>query len=91
MPYVDGGELILSGLPQPQADPNLEPNFCHHLPIPRIDGCPMTFPGGYCDPNGDLQYWDADYHLGYYMYQENCVPGNGCPNGQKSFRRFDGS
>jgi hypothetical protein len=29
----------------------------------------MTQPGGYCDPNGDGSYADADWVRGYYDHQ----------------------
>jgi len=45
-------------------------NFCHHPP--RTTNCPMTFPGGYCDPNGNSQYEDADWNLGFFHYLGNC-------------------
>ncbi|MCS6915574.1 MAG: hypothetical protein RMK29_00295 [Myxococcales bacterium] len=45
-------------------------NFCHHGP--RTAGCPMTFPGGYCDPNGDGSYADADWVRGYTEYHQRC-------------------
>lgn len=42
-------------------------NYCHHAP--RTPGCWMTQPGGYCDPNGDGSYADADWVRGYYEHQ----------------------
>jgi hypothetical protein len=45
-------------------------NFCSHPP--STNGCPMTFPGGYCDPNGDASYTDGDWVQGYYGYQAQC-------------------
>jgi hypothetical protein len=32
----------------------------------------MTQPGGYCDPNGDGGYGDADWNLGYFEYLAQC-------------------
>ncbi len=45
-------------------------NFCFHTP--ETTGCDMTFAGGYCDPNGDKDYTDADWVRGYYDYQAVC-------------------
>ncbi|PRQ05251.1 hypothetical protein [Enhygromyxa salina] len=45
-------------------------NFCHHGP--NTAGCPMTQPGGYCDPNGDGSYQDADWNLGFFDYAAQC-------------------
>lgn len=40
-------------------------NYCH-IP-PNTPGCPMTYPGGYCDPNGDMSYSpDGNWDRGYY-------------------------
>lgn len=50
--------------------PGVTNNFCHHAP--RTTNCPMTFPGGYCDPNGNSQYEDADWNLGFFHYLGNC-------------------
>jgi len=50
--------------------PGVIDNFCHHPP--RTTNCPMTFPGGYCDPNGNSQYEDGDWVLGYYHYLGEC-------------------
>jgi hypothetical protein len=33
---------------------------------PSTPGCEMTFPGGYCDPNGDASYADGDWQRGWY-------------------------
>ncbi len=45
-------------------------NFCHYSP--RTAGCGMTFPGGYCDPNGDGSYGDADWTRGYTEFHAAC-------------------
>lgn len=45
-------------------------NFCHYTP--RTTGCVMTFPGGYCDPNGDGSYSDADWVRGYAEFKAAC-------------------
>ena len=58
-----------------------DPNFCNHPPLPALDGCPMIWPGGFCDPDGNRQYDDADWALGYYMFEQNCGTigcGNPC-------------
>ena len=39
---------------------------------PRTSGCPMTFSGGYCDPNGDGNYADADWVRGWNEYRAGC-------------------
>ena len=81
--YVRGGdgrgETSCSCDVPPQS--GVDPNFCHHPPVPALDGCPMTWPGGFCDPDGNHQYDDADWTLGYYMFEENCGTigcGNPC-------------
>jgi hypothetical protein len=48
------------------------PSFCHHLP--ETPGCPMTYPGGYCDPNGDGSYDDADWEMGHNDWLAKCGP-----------------
>ena len=45
-------------------------NYCLHGP--STYGCPMTYPNGYCDPNGDGNFADADWTLGYYEFQDYC-------------------
>lgn len=45
-------------------------NFC--LYGPNIPGCPMTQPGGYCDPNGDGSFADADWVRGWNEYRSRC-------------------
>lgn len=45
-------------------------NYCLHSP--STYGCPMTYPGGYCDPNGNGTFDDADWVLGYYEFQDYC-------------------
>jgi hypothetical protein len=45
-------------------------NFC--LYPPNTAGCDMTAPGGYCDPNGDGSYDDADWVRGYDEYHQQC-------------------
>jgi hypothetical protein len=39
----------------------------------------MTYPGGYCDPNGDGDFSDADWMRGYYEYLDACGPGEHDP------------
>ncbi len=46
-------------------------NYCHYAP--RTTNCGMTWPGGYCDPNGDGSYSDADWVRGYNEYHANCL------------------
>ncbi len=64
-------------------------NFCDHPP--STQGCAMTQPGGYCDPNGDSSYTDGDWNRGYYeyhgQYPAGCGGGGGgcrCDNGVNS-------
>jgi hypothetical protein len=45
-------------------------NYCAHAP--QTSGCPMTEPGGYCDPNADGSYEDADGGRGYDEFQNFC-------------------
>ena len=45
-------------------------NFC--LYGPNVAGCAMTTPGGYCDPNGDGSFADADWVKGYDEYHQAC-------------------
>ena len=51
-------------------DPDFD-NFCHWPPNTPM--CPMTASGGYCDPNGDQSYEDADWVKGYNEYQASCA------------------
>lgn len=51
------------------SDPNFD-NFCFYPP--STPGCTMTFPGGYCDPNGDGSYSDADWVRGWIEYNNQC-------------------
>jgi hypothetical protein len=44
-------------------------NFCLYGPT---DGCAMTQPGGYCDPDGDGDFSDADWVRGYYDHSDQC-------------------
>lgn len=45
-------------------------NFCLY-PAKAAD-CAMTQPGGYCDPNGDGSFNDADWVRGYNEYHAAC-------------------
>jgi hypothetical protein len=45
-------------------------NFCAFPP--GTEGCDMTWGGGYCDPNGDGSYDDADWERGYAEYHAQC-------------------
>lgn len=51
------------------SDPSFD-NFCFYGP--STAGCSMTFPGGYCDPNGDGSYSDADWVRGWSEYNAQC-------------------
>ncbi len=46
-------------------------NFCD-LP-PKTQGCAATFPGGYCDPDGDGAYFDADLNAGFLAWKAECA------------------
>lgn len=39
---------------------------------PSAPGCDMTWPGGYCDPNGDGSFDDADWERGWYDHLAIC-------------------
>jgi len=45
-------------------------NYC--LYGAKTSGCPMTFPGGYCDPNSDGSFADADWTRGYNEFTGSC-------------------
>jgi hypothetical protein len=45
-------------------------NFCFYAP--KTAGCDMTFPGGYCDPNGDGDYSDGNWETGWYDFHDKC-------------------
>jgi hypothetical protein len=45
-------------------------NFCLY-PV-RTENCGMTWPGGYCDPNGDGSFTDGDWDRGWYDYRDQC-------------------
>lgn len=62
------GTSTSSGCPC-SSDPNFD-NFCFYGP--STPGCSMTFPGGYCDPNGDGSYSDADWVRGWTEYNNQC-------------------
>lgn len=46
-------------------------NYCQF--VPDTKDCPMTAPGGYCDPNGDGDYADADWAKGEADYAWQCL------------------
>lgn len=46
-------------------------NLCHNAA--STPGCPMTYPGGYCDPNGDASFFDGNWDKGWYDYQAYCL------------------
>lgn len=58
------------GNPYPSCPCNRTDNYCQHAP--STSGCPMTFPFGYCDPNGDGSYADGDWVRGWTEYQNYC-------------------
>lgn len=51
------------------SDPSFD-NFCYYGS--STPNCPMTFPGGYCDPNANGSYDDADWTQGWYDYSASC-------------------
>jgi hypothetical protein len=61
---------VCSTNPYPACSCTVSDNYCNHGP--QTPGCPMTFPGGYCDPNGNTGYEDADWVRGYNEYQSYC-------------------
>lgn len=46
-------------------------NYCLYFPH-DIAGCEMLLPGGYCDPNGDGDFADADWIRGFNEYAAAC-------------------
>ena len=58
------------GNPYPNCPCNRTDNYCQHGP--NTFGCPMTQPGGYCDPNGDGSYSDGDWNRGWFEYNDYC-------------------
>lgn len=47
-------------------------NFCDWPP--STTGCPMTDPGGYCDPRAPYaDYEDGNWEQGWYEYQAQCA------------------
>lgn len=46
-------------------------NMCNHSP--NTAGCPQTFPGGYCDPDGDGSFDGGDWDQGWYEYRDLCT------------------
>ncbi len=70
-----GGALVALGWTASRPTPTCAcrsgvDNFCQYPP--RTAGCAMTFPGGYCDPNGDGGYGDADWTRGYSEFHAAC-------------------
>jgi hypothetical protein len=57
-------------------------NFCAYPP--STANCPMTAPGGYCDPNGDKSYTDGDWTRGYNEYQAACGGGGSSSSSSSS-------
>jgi murein DD-endopeptidase MepM/ murein hydrolase activator NlpD len=70
---VVGNRLIKSGAPPTGGSCPCPPgdNFCNHPP--STPNCPMTYPGGYCDPNGNGTYDDGNWLQGYNEYQSLCT------------------
>jgi len=60
-------------------------NYCGYAP--SSPSCPMTFPGGYCDPNGDGDFSDADWTRAWEEYQAACnAPEEPVPAARKTWR-----
>ena len=79
--WKDGGFQAFAGAtPSPPPPPPPPPpscgcvsgkdNFC--LYGPSYPDCAMTAPGGYCDPNGDGDFSDADWTKGWYEHHDKC-------------------
>ena len=60
---------------EPASVPGRCNNMCHWSNVTGLD---MTWPGGYCDPNGDGYRDDGDWVRGWQEYQLRC-PRPGCP------------
>ncbi len=63
---ADCGGCSCGCVPDPQFT-----NYCQL--VPNSVDCPMTAPGGYCDPNGDGDYADADWAKGEADYAWQCL------------------
>ena len=70
---ADGEWSFVIGEGRPEcpcsSDPSFD-NFCYYGA--STSHCFMTFRGGYCDPNGDGSYADADWTQGWYDYGDSC-------------------
>lgn len=64
-------------------------NFC--LYGASVDGCAMTWPGGYCDPNGDGGFDDADWVRGWTEYHDQCAPSCPCRDDVDNFCLYGAS
>ncbi len=89
-PRVQEAKAATCGCNPPPDTHGWTDNMCFFPP--STDGCPQTLPGGYCDPNGDQSFEDADWTKGYYEYRTLCpgsptggvVPTNGPGGGTAS-------
>jgi len=79
--HVDGSWKAIAGAPTPPSTtPPPAPagcpclagsdNFC--LYGASYAGCPMTAPGGYCDPDGNGDFGDADWVRGWNEHKKQC-------------------
>jgi hypothetical protein len=73
--YNEYKDACSGGSPPPPPPPACEcksgvNNYCLY-PV-KTAGCDMTMPGGYCDPNGDGSFDDANWDKGFYDYQAAC-------------------
>ncbi len=68
--HRDSRAASCSCSPPPEQFNGWTDNFCFHPP--GTTDCPMTHPGGYCDPNGDASYEDGDWNRGFTEYKAQC-------------------
>lgn len=67
LPFIDvraAHDYLTGSCPCPETTES----FCDY---PQ-DACRMTAPGGYCDPNGDGNFADADWARGWNEFQSVC-------------------
>jgi hypothetical protein len=72
--WTDYRDTCVDGSPPPSecACRDDVDNFCLYGPT---DGCAMTLAGGYCDPNGDGAFDDADWVRGWTDFHDRCGAG----------------
>lgn len=64
-----GADSSSTGEPAPACpcEPGAD-NVCDLAP----GACPVTMPGGYCDPDGDGAFFDGDWDQGWLDYKATC-------------------